>query len=137
MIHEIRADAVSLEVGQDGHWRQTHPLDIALPALNDDRCEEDVADDSSLVFGHQRKVVRAGGSQGVDQRRFGTALECHQIEVMNRLEISRFFTPYRDHPEATPARLIDFSSEFENPKFEIRNPKSEFGDVTSPNSGCN
>ena len=67
--YQLRADALPLTIGKDGHRRQSHSNDTPPRALDNNWCEENVTD-NDIVYGHQRERVSAGLSKFLDEVRF-------------------------------------------------------------------
>ena len=102
--HERRANALPLELRQDGHRREGQGRDGA--GLGDDRrvAEEDVADNLPVLLGDQRHLDVAAVPQGVHETGLVALAEGEAVDVSDGVEVCVGLSPDRQaHGFGPPA----------------------------------
>src|SRR5262249_54345411 len=84
-------DAAILKFRQDGHRRQSDADQFPFACFNRNGAEEDVADDATLVFGHQRDRRLAVPPQRANKVGFGSASERPLVDDSDCGNVFRLF----------------------------------------------
>jgi GH35 family endo-1,4-beta-xylanase len=116
-VHESRADAFALSLGQHCHRREPHTDHATSGTVDDHRRKQNVTGDAVIVGDERERIAGTGTSQPIDEIPLGGLAECalvhaaHAPRVFRRLESNHGRTDYNlrarvtGHSPAMPAWL--------------------------------
>src|SRR5262245_11257815 len=98
LLHQRRADALVLKLGQDCHRCESQRRD--RPGLTDDEqvAEQNVADDLAFLLGNQGQPGEAAVTKGINQFGLAVLTEGEAVDVSDGFEVCGGFEPDERRP---------------------------------------